>query len=132
MAQSWEHFPLRIYLEVVNLKYRSNLCGFVNNERQKEKLITLLYSKRFIVCPSLLRLMKIHKNHLQCKNFHDTKKWGFPLTISSVNETNSAFSCTFGHIYWRYIWWKTSFFVQCLSRRNVQMGRRTKSKHRET
>ena len=43
MAQSWEHFPLPTYLEVVNLKYGSNLFRFVNNERQKEKLITLLY-----------------------------------------------------------------------------------------
>ena len=48
MAQLWEHFPLSIYLEVANLKYRSNLCGFVNNERQKEELITLLHSKSFI------------------------------------------------------------------------------------
>ena len=39
MAQSWEHFPLPTYLEEVHLKYGSNLCGFVNNERQKEKLM---------------------------------------------------------------------------------------------
>ena len=64
MAQSWEHFPLPTYLEVVNLKYGSNLFGFVNNERQKEKLITLLYSNKFIVCPSLLRLTSIQKNFL--------------------------------------------------------------------
>ena len=29
------------------------------------------------------------------------KKWGFALWISSVNETKSADSCGFGHIYWR-------------------------------
>ena len=27
------------------------------------------------------------------------KKWSFPLRISSVNVTNSAGSCGFGHIY---------------------------------
>ena len=64
MAQSWEHFPLPTYLEVVHLKYGSNLCGFVNNERQKEKLITLLYSNRFIACPSLLRLTRIQQKFL--------------------------------------------------------------------
>ena len=41
------------------------------------------------------------------------KKWSFPLSISSVNETKSAGNCGFGHIYWRNCWWKTSFFVQC-------------------
>ena len=25
----------------------------------------------------------------------------------------TAISCGFGHIYWRYPYWKTSFFVQC-------------------
>ena len=34
-------------------------------------------------------------------------KKGFPLSISSVNATK------FGHIYWRNLQWKTSFFVQC-------------------
>ena len=42
------------------------------------------------------------------------KKSSFPLYISWVNVTKSAFSCGFGHIYWRNSYWKTSFFVQCL------------------
>ena len=29
------------------------------------------------------------------------KKWNFPLRIPSVNLTESAVSCGFGHIYWR-------------------------------
>ena len=40
------------------------------------------------------------------------KKWRFPLKISSVNVAKSAVSCGFGHIYWRNLYWKTSFFVQ--------------------
>ena len=36
----------------------------------------------------------------------------FPLTISSLNVTKCTVSCGFGHIYWRYPKWKTSFFVQ--------------------
>ena len=44
--------------------------------------------------------------------FHH-KKWTFPLRIDSVNGTNSAGKFTL-HIYWRNLWWKTSFFVQCL------------------
>ena len=32
--------------------------------------------------------------------FHCTKKWSFPLRISSVNVTKSAGNCGFGHIYW--------------------------------
>ena len=45
-----------------------------------------------------------------------TKKWSFPLRISSVNVTKSAWNCGFGHIYWRNSQWKTSFFVQCHGR----------------
>ena len=41
------------------------------------------------------------------------KKWIFPLRISSVNVTKSTGNCGFGHIFWRYPEWKTSFFVQC-------------------
>ena len=40
------------------------------------------------------------------------KKWSFPLRISSVNVTNSAFSCKFGHIYRRNPKCKSSFLVQ--------------------
>ena len=32
---------------------------------------------------------------------HCTKKWSFPLRISSANVTKSAGSCRFGQIYWR-------------------------------
>ena len=99
----YKHGPIMETLSLTNIfGGSSNLCRFVNNERQKEKRATLLYSNRFIVC-SLLRLMRIHKYHLQCKKFYYTKKWGFLLSISSVNETNSAFSCALGHIYWRYL-----------------------------
>ena len=38
----------------------------------------------------------------------------FPLRISSVNVTKSAGICGFGHICWRHLYWKTSFFVQYL------------------
>ena len=41
------------------------------------------------------------------------KKWSFPLRISSVNVTKSAGNWGFGHIYWRNIYLKTSFSVQC-------------------
>ena len=41
------------------------------------------------------------------------KKWSFPSRISSVNVTKSVGNYGFGHIYWRILWWKTSFFVQC-------------------
>ena len=43
------------------------------------------------------------------------KKWSFPLRIFLVNVTKLAVSCRFGHIYWRYSHWETSFFVQCKS-----------------
>ena len=46
------------------------------------------------------------------KEFSWQKKWSFPLSISSVNETKSSVFCWFGHIYWRNPRWKTSFFVQ--------------------
>ena len=32
---------------------------------------------------------------------HCTKKWSFPLRVSSVNVTRFAGICGFGHIYWR-------------------------------
>ena len=40
------------------------------------------------------------------------KKWNFPSRISSVNVTKFAVSCELGHICWRNLQWKTSFFVQ--------------------
>ena len=40
------------------------------------------------------------------------KKWSFPLRISSINVTKSAGNCRSGHIYWRNLYWKTSFFVK--------------------
>ena len=45
------------------------------------------------------------------KSHHCTKK-RFPLRIFSVNVTNYAGNCGFGHIYLRNSQWKTSFFVQ--------------------
>ena len=41
---------------------------------------------------------------------HYTKQWNFPLRISSLNVTKFVYSCKFGHIYWKNLWWKTSFF----------------------
>ena len=59
------------------------------------------------------------KKDLRCLKRFSTplslhKKWGLRLRISSVNETNSAGNCGFGHIYSRKLWWETSFFMQCL------------------
>ena len=45
---------------------------------------------------------------------HYTKKWSFPLRISSVNVSKSTGNLGLGHIYWRNPEWKTSLFVQCL------------------
>ena len=59
-----------------------------------------------------------------CWSLHCTKKWNFPLRISSVNVTKSAGNRGFGHIYWRNPIWKTSVFcaafekVNGLTRRN--------------
>ena len=44
---------------------------------------------------------------------HCTKKWNFPLTISSVNVIRSGGNCGFGHIYWINPSWKASLFSQC-------------------
>ena len=41
------------------------------------------------------------------------KNWTFPLSISAAIVTKSAISSGFGHIYWRNLYWKTSFLVQC-------------------
>ena len=40
------------------------------------------------------------------------KNWSFPLRISLVYVTKSTVSRVFGHIYWRNLLWKTSFFAQ--------------------
>ena len=58
------------------------------------------------------------------------KKWSFPLSISSVNLTKSAGNCRFGHIYWRNLQWKTSFFVVSVRLVNPpknEVGRLSKS-----
>ena len=41
------------------------------------------------------------------------KEWSFPVRIFSVNMTKSTVSSGFDHIYWRGLYWKTPFFVQC-------------------
>ena len=41
------------------------------------------------------------------------KKWSLPFRISSVNVSKYAGNSGFGHIYWKNLEWKTSFFVQC-------------------
>ena len=43
------------------------------------------------------------------------EKWSSLLRISSVNVTKSAVSCGFSYIYWRNLWWKTSFFFFAVS-----------------
>ena len=48
----------------------------------------------------------------------EMKKLIFPSMISPVNVTKSAGNCGFGHIYWRNLWWKTLFFVQCSTQRD--------------
>ena len=40
------------------------------------------------------------------------KKWSFPLKISYANVTKPAATWEFGHIYWRHLKQKTSFFIQ--------------------
>ena len=52
----------------------------------------LSFSKMLIAPPSILTLHK---------------KWGFALSIPSVNVTKFVVSCGFGHIYCRNPWWKT-------------------------
>ena len=46
---------------------------------------------------------------IQCLR-HCTKKWSYPLRISSVNMTKSTGFCGFGCTYWRNPQWKISFF----------------------
>ena len=41
------------------------------------------------------------------------QKWSFPLKISAVNLTKFEVSCGSGHIYWRNLHGKTSFFELC-------------------
>ena len=46
--------------------------------------------------------------------FHFAQKMNFSIKEEiSVNVTKSTGNCGFGHIFWRYPEWKTSFFVQC-------------------
>ena len=54
----------------------------------------------------------------------------YPASISSVNLTKSAGNCRFGHIYWRNLQWKTSFFVVSVRLVNPpknEVGRLSKS-----
>ena len=53
------------------------------------------------------------------------KKWSCSLRISSVNVTNSAVSCGFGHIYWRNPQWKTYFLcsAKVCNGENLQWSR---------
>ena len=47
---------------------------------------------------------------------HCTKKWSFPLRISSVKVTKSAWNCGFDHIYWRNFKEKPHFLCSDISK----------------
>ena len=66
-----------------------------------------------------LKIVYVDKKLALRKTLH--KKWNFPLRISSVNVTKSAGNCGFGHIYWRNLNRKTSFFVQWKKRRHCEL-----------
>ena len=60
--------------------------------------------------------------------FHTlSRKWSFPLGISSVNVTRSAGNCEFGHFYWRNPKCKISFFVQRMRHQIIPMLQEDKS-----
>ena len=61
--------------------------------------------------------VKIAKGFLW-KDIIFTAQTSFPLTIFSVNVTESLGNCTLGHIYWTNPKWKTSFFVQWKNRKS--------------
>ena len=84
----------------------------------KWKLVLMIVFKNSIETKPPSFMNSLHKwqnvhTHDLFKGMTLHKKWSFPLRISSVNVTNTAVSCGFGHIYWRNSQWKTSFFVQC-------------------
>ena len=57
---------------------------------------------KIILCSSFVKYHHCFERHNNTKALWQcTKKWSFPLRISSVNVTKSAVSCGFGHIYWR-------------------------------
>ena len=50
------------------------------------------------------------------------KKMKFFVKIFSVNVTISTVTRRFGHFYWKYPYWKTSFLVQCVNKQMAKMN----------
>ena len=72
--------------------------------RNKNEKSIFYYQKSKKIHSSLLEILLMKKswNTISWEQYkHCTKKWSFPLRISSVNVIISSISCGFGHIYWR-------------------------------
>ena len=102
---------LNTLLQVSICEVLCDLVPFVQFEKCREHLwrsVTLqpatLLKVTLLVFFTFLKLCKWYQ--ITQRTLH--KKWSFPLRISSVNVTKFGF----GHIYWKYPWWKTSFFVE--------------------
>ena len=99
-------------------KFRKNRILFQKKWRYQVNEITdqLHWSKiccsvsfNFISCRKICKYC-MAKSNLDSQY---TKYGSFLLRISSVNVTKYEVSCGFGHIYWKNLYWKTSFFVHC-------------------
>ena len=85
-------------------------CYFtISKHSSKQRLLVATGIQRIVI----LNYIEYLVNLSICYRFTMHKQWSFSLRISSVNVTKSAFSCGFGHIYWRKPHWKILFFVQC-------------------
>ena len=86
------------------MKKKTNIrCANFQQNRFKTENITVnfkYYYEHQRTWYILIMSMQIYLL-VDCEKLHGTKKWSFPLRISSVNLTKSAFSCGFSHIYWR-------------------------------
>ena len=78
--------------------------------------IVMLWDMTLVIYNSNIFVVETSRKYEQQQYFtgstHYTKKWSFPLVISSINMNKSAGNCGSGHIYWINSSWKTSFFVQ--------------------
>ena len=84
----------------------------------------------FLIKESLFIFVRFIPNHFRWNYFietfvdrmaswHCTKKWSFPLRISTLSVTKSAVYCGFGYIYWRILNGKLHFL--CTVNRHVIM-----------
>ena len=110
--------PLRVLINVLNSVIILSLLQTFYPLYQLTLFFYTVCLWHFSICSTLFYVHQhssivgwlILSREIDLYYYFTAQKWIFPSRISSVNVNKN---CGFGHIYWRNLLWKNSFFVHC-------------------